>query len=276
MDKSIIIDQNKDIAIYADFYGKSGNNQPLLIFVHGFKGFKNWGGFPYMLEKLTESGYKAVSFNFTHNGVDSKSPMDFTKLELFAQNTFSREIDDLNTVIGHFHENAGYYYIDKNRIAVIGHSRGGGISILQTADDNRVKCLVTLASVATFDRYGENTKKIWRKQGYIEMENTRTKQVMRMNTAILDDLENNTEKLDIVKAMSKINIPKLIIHGVEDVSVKCSEAETLYQNSNKNNTELLLIENTGHTFGVVHPFAGTTEAFETVIKKTKEFLKEYL
>jgi dipeptidyl aminopeptidase/acylaminoacyl peptidase len=274
--KSIIIDKTKDFPVYADIYGINSKKQPLIVFIHGFKGFKDWGGFPYMLDNLSESGYKAVSFNFTHNGVDINNPMEFTRLDLFAENTFSRELKELNIVIDHFYNNAAHYNVDKNRIALIGHSRGGGISILQTADDNRVKCLVTLASVATFDRYGENTKKIWRKLGFIEMENTRTKQVMKMSTAILDDLEKNSENLDIVKAVSKINIPFLIAHGKEDVSVKYSEALTLYDNSKKEKTELMLIENTGHTFGVIHPFAGTTDAFEKVILKMKEFFKKHL
>jgi len=263
--------------IFADLYnnGKSGQ-KPLLIFVHGFKGFKNWGGFPYMLEKLSDSGYNAAAINFTHNGVDNSLPSEFTKLDLFSKNTFTRELNELKQAIDHFYYNAENYNIDKNRIALIGHSRGGGISILQSARDERIKCLVALASVAAFDRYGDKTKEIWRRQGFLEIENTRTKQMMRLNLTLLDDIEKNSAELDIAAAMSKIKIPVLIVHGREDISVKYNEAETLYSRSDKTKTELFLLENTGHTFGAVHPFKGTTDAFETVIEKIKGFLKAHL
>jgi esterase/lipase len=71
-------------------------------------------------------------------------------------------------------------------------------------------------------------------------------------------------------------VPALLIHGKEDLTVKFKEARKLYDNSDKNLTELLLIENTGHTFGVVHPFNGTTTAFENVIESIKNFLGKNL
>jgi uncharacterized protein len=275
--KTITIEQTPGLPLNIDVYEmKKAGKRPLLIFVHGFKGFKNWGGFPYMLEKLSNSGVIAAALNFTHNGVDSSFPMEFTKPDLFAKNTFSRELSELQLTISHFSDNAEMYNIDNRRIALIGHSRGGGISVLQSARDNRIKCLVALAPVSTFDRYGEKTKEIWRKQGYLEIENTRTKQIMKLDLTLLEDLEKNSGSFDIISAMNKINIPTLLIHGIEDVSVKFDESETLFNNSDKTKTELFLIENTGHTFGVVHPFSGTTDAFEKVIEKIKGFLKTNL
>jgi uncharacterized protein len=247
------------------------SKKPLAVFSHGFKGFKDWGGFPHMMEKITGAGFYTVSFNFTFNGVDKINPTEFCRLDLFAQNTFSKELDDLRDVIDYFSKNADKYNIDKNRIALIGHSRGGGISILKASEDRRIKCLVTLSSVSTFDRYTEGHKKKWKEKGYFDVINTRTNQLMRLNSTLLDDLESNKSKLDIISAVRNLNIPYLIIHGKEDVSVRFDEAEDLYENSNKNLTELYAVQNTGHTFGVVHPFRGTTKAFEIVIEKVIEF-----
>ena len=274
--KKISIRADNDLKISADLYNSSGKKGPLIIFTHGFKGFKDWGGFPYLMDKLSKAGFCTCSYNFTHNGVDNDKPLDFSRLDLFAKNTFSREIEELDNVINHFYENGDTYNIDKTRIALIGHSRGGGISILKAAEDKRVKCLITLAAVSTFMRYGEKTLELWRKQGYLEIENTRTKQMMRLNLSLLEDLEKNSYKLDIETAISKIHIPVLLIHGKEDLSVKYTEAETLYGNSDKSFSELFLLENTGHTFGVVHPFNGTTDAFENVIEKMTGFLKDNL
>jgi esterase/lipase len=248
----------------------------LVIFVHGFKGFKNWGGFPYLLTQISHAGFTAAAFNFSHNGVSNDKPEEFTRLDLFEKNTFSMELSELGIIIDHFYENAADYNIDKKRIALIGHSRGGGISILKASADERITCLVTLASVSNFDRYTDNLKIKWRIRGFIETENSRTKQIMKMNVSLLDDLENNKESLDICRAAEKIKIPSLIIHGKEDLSVRYTEAEQIYKHASRSPAELMIIENTGHTFGVIHPFSGTTPAFEKVILKVKEFLKVHL
>lgn len=229
-----------------------------------------------MMEKLAAEGFAAVSFNFTHNGVAAESPQDFTRLDLFAQNTHSAELNELNAVVDYFYTNAAHYRIDKNKIALIGHSRGGGDAILQASADNRIKALVTLSAISTVDRYTAEQKKRWREKGFIEIPNARTGQMMRMNKTFLDDIEKNSARLDILSAASKIEIPFLIIHGREDLAVKFTDAEKIYSASNKDHSELFPVENTGHTFGTVHPFEGTTKAFDKAVDKAAGFIKKGL
>lgn len=248
-------------------YNKTAESLPLLIFVHGFKGFKDWGCFPYMLDKFAGNNIFTVSFNFSYNGIGEEDDelQDFTRLDLFAKNTFSRELDDLGNIIDYLEANRQKYNYNFENLILAGHSRGGGIAILKTAEDKRVKKLITLASVSEFDRYTKERKEEWKKQGYLQVLNTRTKQYMRMNYSLIEDLKKNRERLDIKKAVTKISVPYIIIHGEEDLAVDYSEAVELQSLSNKNLTKLHLIEKTGHTFGAVHPFAGTTEALEAVI-----------
>ena len=195
---------------------------------------------------------------------------------MFAQNTFTKELDDLEAVINYFYSNSEELNVDKNKIALIGHSRGGGISIIKARENDRVKCLITLASVSDFDRYTDEHKKKWKEKGFFEVLNTRTNQMMRLNSSLLEDIEKNKERLDITHAVKNLNKPYLIIHGKEDLSVRFSEAEILYESSDKHMTEFFPIENTGHTFGVVHPFKGSTKAFDKVIDKMIEFLRKNL
>lgn len=250
---------------------------PLIIFAHGFKGFKDWGGFPYLCNKLTANGFAVLSFNFSHNGVNALHPMDFTELELFAENTHTIELEDYKNVLMFAQSLQEKFPVDAEQIGLLGHSRGGGLSVI-TASENRqtVKALVTLASVADFDRYTAEQKKRWREKGFIEMPNTRTNQLMKMNMILLDDIESNHERLSITKAASAIEIPFLIIHGREDLAVKYTDAERIYDSSNKSLTELLIIENTGHTFGTEHPFKGISKAYEEAIEKTSGFFRKHL
>jgi uncharacterized protein len=240
---------------------------PALIFCHGFKGFKDWGSFPYILDKISKENIFTVSFNFSFCGVDNSldNPIDFTRLDLFAQNTFSRELDDLGSIIDFLFENKNLYKIDIENLALAGHSRGGGIAILKTAEDKRIKKLITLASVVEFNRYTEERKKRWKEDGYLEVMNTRTKQLMRLNYTLIDDLEKNYKRLNIKNAIKKISAPVLIIHGKQDLAVDYSDATTLYELSDKSKSKLILYENTGHTFGAVHPFKGTNNSLEKVI-----------
>lgn len=249
---------------------------PLVIFCHGFKGFKDWGCFPYMLDKIAAEGNFVVSFNFSYNGVGEQGNdlMEFTRLERFAENTFTRELEDLGSVIDYLEMHREKYLYDLNNIILIGHSRGGGIVILKASQDKRIKKLITLASVSTFDRYSDRLKADWKKTGYWEVQNSRTGQMMRMNVSLLEDIENNPETLDIEKAAENINIPWLIIHGTEDISVDYSSAETLNTLNKSGKSELKLLENAGHTFGAVHPFEGTTKKLEEVIILVNEFIKK--
>jgi uncharacterized protein len=263
---------NIDLRYPAD----SKSKNPLLVFCHGFKGFKDWGGFPYMMERFAENGFFTVSFNFSHNGTDNEkdNPVDFERLDLFAKNTFSKELDDLACVLDFLEASQEKYNYDFGGLTLAGHSRGGGIAVLKAAEDSRIKKLVTLASVAEFGRYGEETKRMWKEKGFIEVLNTRTKQKMRMNVSLLEDIENNSDRLNIIKAVSKLNIPLLIIHGTEDLAVDMSEAETLYTNCPSTDKKLIILDRAGHTFSAVHPFAGTTPHLETVIEQIISFTKK--
>lgn len=250
---------------------------PLIIFAHGFKGFKDWGGFPYLCTKIAQNGFAVLGFNFSHNGVGHTHPMDFTELELFAENTHTIELQDYDAVLNFVPELAEKYPVDTNKIGLLGHSRGGGLSIIAASENSdSVKALVTLASVADFDRYTDEQKRRWRQNGFIEMPNTRTNQLMKMNISLLDDIETNRMRLSITNAASALKIPFLIIHGREDLAVKCSDAEKIYNSTDKNLTELVIVDKTGHTFGMEHPFKGTNKVYEDVIEMTSSFFKKNL
>ncbi|CAN5449048.1 alpha/beta fold hydrolase [soil metagenome] len=262
--------------INSDFrFNAELQNIPLVVFCHGFKGFKDWGCFPYMLERIAEDGNFAVSFNFSYNGVgeNEHDMTEFSRLDKFADNTFTRELEDLEVIIDFLEKNNGNYNYDFSDLTLIGHSRGGGIAILKTAEDKRIKKLITLSTVHTFWRYSEGLLKKWKENGFYEVLNSRTNQMMRQNYVLIEDLEHNRVRLDIEREMDKINVPVLLIHGEQDISVDYSSSDILFNTGEKENKRLKLIPNAGHTFNCVHPFEGTTRQFETVIDMILEFIK---
>ncbi len=42
---------------------------PVVIVAHGFKGFKDWGFFPYLAKGLCRKGFIVVKFNFSGSGI---------------------------------------------------------------------------------------------------------------------------------------------------------------------------------------------------------------
>lgn len=281
--KRLKIKNKHDDNLNADVrFNESKQKLPLVIFCHGFKGFKDWGCFPYMMEKITSENFFTVSFNFSYNGTGStvKDQSNFTRLDLFAKNTFTRELDDLGSVIDYLFKNKSKYNYDTKDVTLIGHSRGGGISILKAAEDNRITKLIVLSSVNNFNRYSDTLKNKWKQTGYFEVLNSRTNQMMRMNYTLIEDLEKNFKRLDIQKAITKIKAPVLLIHGTQDLTVDYSNSEDLYarriesNDAFKKNTEIMLIDNTGHTFGAVHPYQGSTKALEEVLTLILDFLKK--
>jgi len=246
-----------------------------LIFVHGFKGFKNWGFIPDIGKYFAEEGYFVLTFNFSHNGV-GESLTKFDELDKFANNTFSKELSELNEIIQAY--NYGFFGDAYGKgIGLIGHSRGGAISLLTGYINQEIKAISTWASLSNLDRYSDRQKKEWLARGYIEVLNTRTKQRMRLNKTLLEDIEKNKSgSLNIENAVRNLDKPLLIVQGENDLAVPKAEAEKLYTWSNQKFTEYLLVPSTGHTFDMKHPSEGSNQKFDSVLKATSNFFKNYL
>jgi len=249
--------------------GGRASTRPAVLVLHGFKGFKDWGMFPPLSQRLAQAGFAVVSPNLSGSGVDDKG--DFSLPERFGHNTFSAELEDVGRVIDALM--AGQLGVPTpSTIGLVGHSRGGGIAILQAARDPRVRALVTWAAISSVARWSAPQRSSWRAAGQIDIQNTRTGQVLPLYTDVLDDIEQNASALDIEAAGRRIRVPWLVIHGTEDESVPFAEAGRLKAASARPDTRLLPIEGGGHTFGAVHPWRATTPELATVFDATLAWL----
>ena len=246
--------------------------RPAVGIVHGFKGFKDWGMFPRFADRLALAGLTAVSFNLSGSGVDDAG--DFSLPDRFGHNTFSAELDDVSHVIQALLQGQ-LGTAPPSSFGLVGHSRGGGIAILQTARDRRIRALVTWAAISSVQRWSEHQRSAWRAAGRSEIENARTGQVLPLYTDVLDDIEQNADVLDIEAAAGRVSVPWLIIHGTQDESVRFAEARSL-QSAGNRATRLLPIENGGHTFGATHPWKSATPELESVFDATLSWLAAHL
>jgi uncharacterized protein len=247
--------------------------RPAVVVLHGFKGFKDWGMFPPLTERLAQAGFTAVSLNLSGSGVDDAG--DFSLPDRFGHNTFSAELHDTDRVIDALMR-GDLGVPAPSTLGMIGHSRGGGTAVLHTASDPRVRALVTWSAISRVERWPAEQRSAWRAAGHTEIQNARTGQVLPLYTDVLDDIEQNADSLDIEAAAGRIAVPWLIIHGTDDESVGFSEAESLKAASPRRQTRLLPIEHGGHTFGAAHPWRSTTLPLDTVFDATTEWLAAHL
>lgn len=258
------------------FYNGHEKSTKTLVFVHGFKGFKDWGFGPYLGSYFAEKGFSVVMFNFSHNGV-GENLTEFTELEKFAKNTFSKEIRELNEILDSIKNGFFEEISDKTKIVICGHSRGGAVTLLASTKRADIIAVAVWASIAKLDRYSTRQKEEWRKKGSFDVMNMRTKQVMSLGISLLDDIElNEKDSLNIEKAVNNLNKPLFIAHGDQDLAVPIDEAEQIYEWSEKSKTELYKIYGSGHTFDIVHPFAGTNKKFEDLLETTYKFFNNKL
>jgi len=246
-------------------------NGELIVFVHGFMGFKDWGAWNLMQDYFTEKGFGFCKYNATHNGGTIENGIDFPDEQAFGENTYSKELNDLITVLDWLETKIEVPF----NINLIGHSRGGGIVLLASKEDIRIKKTVTLAAICDIaPRFpiGEDLES-WKKTGVRYISNSRTKQNLPNYFSLYEDFKANEERLNIRKACEAIKIPVLVIHGEKDTSVLISEGEQI---ANWLNTNLVRIVDTDHVFGANHPWNEEVlpEKLELICAKIHDFLKK--
>jgi pimeloyl-ACP methyl ester carboxylesterase len=258
------------------FYIDNDKPKPIIIFCHGYKGFKDWGAWNILAEKFAESGFFFIKFNFSYNGGTLENPIDFPDLEAFGNNNYSKELDDLETVIDWISKSELYQKnINVKDINLIGHSRGGGIVIIKAEEDNRISKVISLSGVSDYgNRYPIKSDTVnWKKEGVLYVMNGRTKQKMPHYYQFYTNFKKNEERLNIKRAVSSIAKPHLIVHGDQDTSVLLDEAKNL----KKWNTdaELEIIKNANHVFNTSHPWInkGIPKELEEAILLSINFLK---
>ncbi len=273
----VLVRTGKKPIIWDAYFNNNAQKKPLVIFCHGYKGFKDWGSWDLVANHFCRAQLYFVKFNFSHNGGTSTNPIDFPDLEAFAENNYTKELDDLGDIVNYFTSKNFTYQdqINTSNITIIGHSRGGGISIIKTKEDHRIKRLITWASICDFGKRTATVGELeqWRKTGVKYVLNGRTKQQMPHNFQFYEDFKANAERLNIRTAIQQISVPVLIVHAKDDPSVNYKEAESLLSWNSENS--LLTVEKSNHVFDASHPweYDKLPKALEGVVKESIRFIK---
>lgn len=237
----------------------------LVVVVHGFKGFKDWGFFPWVAERLLHHRLAVCRFNMSRSGIGEDDPETFDRLDLFEHDTYSIELADLRKAVAYAQSQ-----FPGLPTFLFGHSRGGAVAVLGAAEVPDLHGVVAWSPISHCDRWDEATVRDWRARGFLEVVNARTKQVMRQSTAVLDDVENNRERLDVLRAASELRVPLLVVHGAKDDSVPVGEGKSVAGQAEDGC--VLVLHGASHTYNAIHPLVNVPFALVVATEASAHFI----
>ena len=177
-------------------------NIPLVIICHGFNQTKSQRKFVKLSRALTERGIGVFRFDFSGHG-DSEGELEKISIE--------KEVGELEAAYKKLLSNKR---INKEKIAILGHSLGALIVILFQRKFKKAKTLILLSPALqqrelTKEWHTAEEIELWKKQGYLDTPKGRLG-IKYLNEAIEKDWS---------EVASQIKIPTLVIQGSEDDDV---------------------------------------------------------
>jgi len=262
----------------------TGRPRPGVVLAHGMANNRDEAGqHDFLARHLKAAGYVVLSFDFHGCGESGRRGRMFIGSE-WPQ--------DLQAAITYLQQRAE---VDANRIAAVGSSWAGGVTIYAAAADRRIRCAVSLGAPANGERWlrdqwtavfgeegwqaflaqvdadrvrvaaGELSRTVRLIGGFIPVPADQIPfydNFLAEHTAIVSDipLEIAPDILSfapetVVKHVSPT--PLLIVHGTADPVVDCHHAEAYYERADEPK-KLCLIE------GGVHQVLSGETAEETI------------
>jgi uncharacterized protein len=234
-------------ALYDLFTTDEANDKPLLVFVHGYMGYKDWGAWNAMCQYWLDAGYSSAKLNLSRNGTKIICPTEFSDLDAFGKSSYWSELQDIQLFLDHLEQTHGY-----TSFILVGHSRGGGL-VLLAGKDTRAKQVHCLAPISSIDyRFPkDDALQQWKNDGVYFRTNGRTKQDMPHYYSQYEEFLQHKDELSIEESCKQLNKPVFVYHGENDTSVKPFEGQEVALMCRG---FFFLIADTEHTFGAVEPW----------------------
>lgn len=213
-------------AVQADVYIPVDGTFPLIIFSHGYNGYKD--DFKGSAQYFTKEGFGAITFTFCGSGARDTSSLKTTEMTLFT------EREDLFAVMDYAKKIAGF----NGKLFLAGGSQGGMVSAM--AAEARADELAGIALLFPAFNIPVDWKAMW------PDDNAVPETIDWMGVKLGRNFVLSMRDLDIFANMTNFKSPVLLMHGTNDELVKIEYSERAAQTYP--NAELIKYEGEGHGF----------------------------
>lgn len=203
----------------------------VVVVAHGVTSHKERPWLVALCDALAAAGVPSLRFSFSGNGASEGRYVDAT---------ISKEVDDLGAVLDRLVDREGL------RVAFAGHSMGGAVGTLRTADDPRITAFLSLAGMVHVTPFVD------RMFGHLTpgVDVMLEKPDCPLSAAFLDDARRIG---DVLPAGRRIRAPWRIVHGTADDIVPFQDAQDIAAAAD-GRAELIPLD------GVDHRFTGDHDA----------------
>lgn len=172
--------------------GDSGATRGKIVVVgHGVTSHKERPWLIALCDALARAGLASLRFSFAGNG-DSEGR--------YEDATISKEVDDLGSVID---------ALDGWTVAYAGHSMGGAVGLLRTADDPRIRAFVSLAGMVHVRKFMQ------RHFGHLVP--GRDVLLDKPHCPLTQEFLDDATRVDTLTGKaSGVQVPWLLVHGTAD------------------------------------------------------------
>jgi len=253
---------------------------PVAVISHGFRGYKDWGLLLLVAQRVAVEGIPAVTFNFSSSGITDRKG-SFGEPERFRKGTYGDQLEDLGRVIDWAVARVGSPAPPDAgsrdaRVGLIGHSRGGALSILHAATDPRVRCVAALASPSRIGVWPDHYFETWKRGEPVHLHDFRTKAQLALGPELYQDFEARRSHYDVLAAAESLRVPLLLIQGDRDRSVSLPEARELREHAPPANTEYREIAGAGHNFSAGDEIRRTPPQLLDVVELVAAWMRRWL
>jgi uncharacterized protein len=222
-----------------------GEAEGVVLLGHGFKGYKDYGMFPWLANKFSKRGFIAHRFNYSHSGMTAGDG-PFERPDLFKEGTWNTQVDDLAILCDTF-------MVDGLPTYLLGHSRGGVACLLSSGrGDVDVAGVLSLSAPSTCNPLAKETQDLLLKQGYVESPSSRTNQMLHIGASFLQEQLDDPSAHNLLSLVESFESPVLIVHGEDDPTVSVESAVSLA--AALKHPTLVRVPKADHVFNTPNPF----------------------
>lgn len=257
MEEKVFVKNHKGLSLASIInYSDKNKKHPAAIILHGFTGYKEEAHLASLARDLAQQGYVAIRFDASGSG-DSDGTFEKDYL-------ISNYLEDIKSIYDYL---LNLDFIDKNKIIILGHSLGGGLSIIFSSLTPEIKMCVAISPVSTLieSSWIKGIKIEWEKTGWFDKEYSKTGAQIKIPYSFVEDCK----KFNSINSVAEVHCPIAVVIGLIDDTVTPEDSRRIFEAAN-NPKELIEIE------GVGHDYKKYPELVDVVNGKILAFLKKYL